>query len=240
MKYLLCDLDETLYPATNGLMPAIGDRMRLYLQENYNLDPVIAHELQRRYWLEYGTTLRGLMLERNIDPQHYLEYVHDVSVADFVSPDPRLRRVLESIPYEKVIVTNADAPHAERVLHQLGVADQFARIFDIVFMEFECKPARGAYERVLRALEVPGEECILVEDMARNLPAARELGIRTILLKNIHAFNQPGAWLPDPAAQKPLAECPPDADLCIDEIYQLDTAVRQLAASGLRAPSVLT
>lgn len=228
-KYILFDLDETLYPATSGLMPAIGERMRLYLEQRYQLEPERAHELQKRYWLEYGTTLRGLMLEHEIDPQDYLGYVHDVDVAHFIHPDERLRQVLESIPYEKVIVTNADAPHAERVLARLGIADQFTRIFDIVFMEFECKPARGAYERVLRALDARGAECVLIEDTARNLPAARALGIQTILLLNSHAFNQPSSWLADPAAQTHVSECPPDANLCIREIYEVAEAIRALA-----------
>lgn len=237
LKYLFFDLDETLYPATSGLMPAVGERMRLYLEQRYNLDPERAHELQKRYWHEYGTTLRGLMMEREVDPQDYLDFVHDVDVAQFIEPDERLHQILAALPYEKVIVTNADAPHARRVLTRLGIADQFTRIFDIVFMEFECKPARGAYERVLSALDVRGEESILVEDSARNLASARELSIRTILLlpPNVDPTVQPARRFLDPAAHKPNIECPSDANLCIEEIYQVATAIRQLAAHTISA-----
>lgn len=237
IKYILFDLDETLYPATSGLMPAIGVRMRLYLEQKYNLKPEDAHELQKRYYSEYGTTLRGLMMEQEIDPQDYLSFVHDVDVSQFIHPDDQLREALAAIPYEKVIVTNADSPHAERVLARLGVADQFSQIFDIVFMEFECKPARGAYERVLEALGVRGDECILVEDMARNLPAARELGIRTILIMNPHAVNQPSSWLPDPAALSRPRECPPDANVCIEEIYQVADTIQHLVRTPMPSPS---
>lgn len=230
VKYILYDLDETLYPATSGLMPAIGERMRMYLEQRYHLEPERAHELQKRYWLEYGTTLRGLMLEREIDPQDYLGFVHDVDVAHFLTTDERLRQVLNSIPYEKVVVTNADAPHAERVLARLGIGDQFTRIFDIVFMEFECKPARGAYERVLRALDARGDECILVEDSIRNLRAARELGMRTILLLPPGADPDvpPTTRFIDPASEKKNVECPPEANLCIAEIYEVAEAIRRL------------
>lgn len=235
IKYILFDLDETLYPATSGLMPAIGERMRLYLEQRYKLDPERAHELQKRYWLQYGTTLRGLMLEREIDPQEYLDFVHNVDVAHFLAPDERLREILSNIPYGKVIVTNADAPHAERVLARLGIADQFTRIFDIVFMEFECKPARGAYERVLKTLNAGGDECILIEDSVRNLPAARELGIQTILLlpPGSDPNVQPSRRNLDPASEKFVAGCPPDADLCMDEIYQVADAIQQLELSPL-------
>ena len=75
--------------------------MRSNLQHNYNLDPVVADELQKRYFVEIVTTLRGLMVEQKIDPKHYLDYVHDITVADFIKPDVRLREVLASIPYQK-------------------------------------------------------------------------------------------------------------------------------------------
>ncbi|MGB8643928.1 MAG: pyrimidine 5'-nucleotidase [Anaerolineae bacterium] len=182
LRYALFDLDETLYPTTNGLMQTIGERMRLYIMQRYGLPAEEAYALQKQYWREYGTTLRGLYIERHIDPEEYLRFVHDVSVRDFVTPDPKLRAVLEGIPLRKAIVTNADAPHARRVLKVLGLADLFAQIFDIVSFGYVCKPATEVYEYVLKQLGARGDECVLVEDMARNLPTARALGIRTILL----------------------------------------------------------
>lgn len=230
LRYILFDLDETLYPPTTGLMPAIGDRMRVYLEQEYAMPPERAQDLQKRYWQEFGTTLRGLMLEREIDPQHYLNFVHDVDVTRYLKPNPQLRAQLQDIPYVKVIVTNADVPHAQRVLAQLGIADQFERIFDIVFFEYESKPARGAYERVLRALAARGDECILVEDTARNLDSARELGIQTILLVHPEARVQPTAALSDPAAHNKPAECPPTANACINDILQVNAAIAALAS----------
>lgn len=215
LKYVLFDLDETLYPTSNGLMQAIGERMREYIAKKYQLSPEDALALQKRYWNEYGTTLRGLYLEKDLEPREYLEYVHDVDLSKFLAPDPALRSVLQLIPQEKVIVTNADADHARGVLAALGVTDLFTRIFDIVFMEYESKPARGAYTRVLRALDASGGECALVEDSARNLPPARALGIRSILLS---------------------ASCDPDiADLCIPHISHVANAIQTLSGQSLFA-----
>lgn len=225
VQYVFFDLDETLYPPSSGLMNAVSDRMRLYLQQEYAMPPERAHALQTRYWREYGTTLRGLMLEYGINPQRFLEFAHDVDVAQYLEPAPQLRAQLQQIPLTKVIVTNADVPHAQRVLARLGVADQFQAIFDVVFFEYECKPARGAYERVLRALAARGDECILVEDTPRNLDAARELGIRTILL--LHP-QTPRA----PDAAPTSAECPAAANLCIDDIAQVNVAIATVAAAS--------
>ena len=182
LRYILFDLDETLYPTNNGLMQTIGNRMRQFIMDKYGLAPDEAYALQKRYWDEYGTTLRGLYLERHIDPLEYLDFVHQVPLADFLGPDAKLRAILESIPQEKVIMTNADSEHARRILEILGVADQFTRVFDVVCFEFDCKPARSVYERVLQMLPARGEECALVDDLARNFPNARDLGIRTILV----------------------------------------------------------
>lgn len=234
IRYILFDLDETLYPPSSGLMPAITERMREYLERQYNLSPEDAHSMQKRYWTEYGTTLRGLMLEHEIDPSQYLNFVHDIQVAEYIQPNPELNTLLARIPYEKVIVTNADTPHALRVLNQLGITAQFSRIFDIVFMEYECKPARGAYERVLRALDARGDECILVEDTARNLTTARELGIRTILLLHPEALEQPSVRFTDPAALAKPAVCPPEADLCVEDINQIGDAIAYLASLAPR------
>ncbi len=207
LKYARFDLDETLYPTSNGLMQTIGDRMREWIMREYGLDADEALHLQKRYWKEYGTTLRGLYVERHIDPAGYLKFVHDVPLADFIAPDPKLRAVLERIPQEKVILTNADTAHARRILDVLGVSDLFTRVFDVVCFEYQCKPARVVYERVLEMLPARGDECVLVEDAARNLPPARALGIKTILLGN-----------------------PGESDAHIENIYQVADAIAKLAA----------
>lgn len=215
LKYILFDLDETLYPTSNGLMQTISNRMRQFIIEKYSLPPEEARALQIRYWNEYGTTMRGLYLERHIDPSEYLRFVHDVPLNDFIGPDPRLRAVLESIPHEKVILTNADAAHARRILDILGVSDQFTRIFDVVCFDYECKPARTVYERVLQMLPALGQECVLVDDMVRNLPTARDLGIKTILV------GSQG-----------------ESDMHIDTIYQVAGAIFALEAVASREEQV--
>lgn len=211
-KYILFDLDETLYPTTNGLMQAVGARIRDFIQRKFELSPEAAQELQKRYWNEYGTTLRGLYTEHRLDPAEFLAYVHNVDLTHFIHPDPHLREVLQQIPQDKLILTNADAPHARRVLERLGVADQFTRIFDVVCNEYECKPAPAVYARALTTLGVRGDECVLVEDLARNLPPARTLGIRTVLVYS--------------------PECPVEADVCIPDIYQIADAIKRLETSS--------
>ncbi len=182
-RFLIFDLDETLYPRQAGLMQEIGVRINRYLTENLHLPQDQANELRKRYYNQHGTALRGLVVERpDVDPEDYLHFVHDIRLADYIRPDPALAEMLRSIPLTKVIFTNATVEHAQNVLNILGVADQFADIIDVRRVAYVSKPNTEAYARLLNILQAHGDECILIEDSARNLLPGKVLGMTTILV----------------------------------------------------------
>jgi len=90
--------------------------------------------------------------------------------------------MLAALPLQWVIYTNATAEHSRRVLRALGVADHFERVIIIEDTDLRNKLYRDAYERALALLGAEGRECIMVEDSARNLQAAKELGMTTVLV----------------------------------------------------------
>src|SRR5512143_4270551 len=105
-RFLIFDLDETLYPRQAGLMQAIGVRIDRYLIENLHLPQAQANELRKRYYNQHGTALRGLVVERpDVDPEDYLRYVHDIRLTDYIGPDPALAEMLHAISLTKVIFT---------------------------------------------------------------------------------------------------------------------------------------
>ena len=183
VRFLIFDLDETLYPRQAGLMQEIGVRINRYLIEYLHLPPEQANELRQRYYNQHGTALRGLVVERpDVDPEDYLHFVHDLPLTDYLGPNPALAEMLRSIPLTKVIFTNATVEHAQNVLNILGVADQFADIIDVRRVAYASKPNAEAYERLLEILQARGSECILIEDAARNLWPGKGLGMTTILV----------------------------------------------------------
>ena len=139
------DLDDTLYPATNGLWAAIRQRMNEYMLERLSIPPEQVPVIRRQYFETYGTTLRGLQLHYQVDADDFLAYVHDLPIETIFAPDPELRRLLQSLSLPKWIFTNADANHAGRVLTALGMSDCFNGIIDIRAMGFVCKPDPQAY-----------------------------------------------------------------------------------------------
>jgi len=181
-QYILFDLDETLYPAESGLMRVISERILLYMTHRLAIPADDASLKRRLYYQKYGTALRGLMTEYRIDPADFLEFVHDVNPSSFFGASPPLNKMLHKLPLRKVVFTNADVSHSERVLNTLQVLGHFEQIIDVQAIAYKSKPDPWAYQHVLTMLNVPGTACIMVEDKPRNLIPAKDLGMTTILI----------------------------------------------------------
>lgn len=182
IRYLLFDLDETLYARDAGVMQAIRKRIRRYIEDRYGLSAGEADALARRYHEVYGTSMRGLLLHNNLNADDFLAYVHDFSLNGLIEANPELDAMLAGLPLQKAIFTNASRRHAERVLAQLGIGHHFERIVDVTAVGYVSKPDPEAYSRCLRLLGAEPGECVLIEDAARNLAPAAGLGMVTVLV----------------------------------------------------------
>jgi len=177
------DLDDTLYPPVSGLWDEIGARINRYLCERLGFPPESAVAVRERYFQEYGTTLRGLQIHHGVDMDDYLAFVHDVPLERYLKPDAALRQVLASIPARKLIFTNADTHHANRVLQQRGLQGLFETIIDIHAIAPYCKPMPESFQRALQVAGNPDPRaCLLIDDQPRVTRAARALGFHTALV----------------------------------------------------------
>jgi putative hydrolase of the HAD superfamily len=190
-RFLLCDLDNTLYPPDSGLMSAVGRRMNRYIVERIGVPPDEAEQLKLQYYREYGTTMRGLILHHGIDPEDYLAFVHDVLLEGYIGPNPYLDSMLASIPLRKAVFTNADGEHARRVLDVLGVRHHFEWIVDVSDFGFNSKPHLTAYHRTLDILDTRPDECIMADDSAENLAPAKAMGMLTVLVSDAVPISAP-------------------------------------------------
>src|SRR3954468_2473477 len=177
------DLDNTLYPASCRLFDQVQQRMNEYICDRFGLEPEAAAELRRTYFREHGTTLRGLMTVNRIDPHDFLAFVHEIDLS-CVPPDPALVAVMGQLRGRKIVHTNGSVRHAERLLDHLGVSDSFCGIIDIVAADFAPKPALAGYRLLLERHAVEPRTAIMVEDIARNLAPAAELGMTTAWMRN--------------------------------------------------------
>ncbi len=138
--------------------------------------------LREQYFIRYGTTLRGLQEHHQVDTTDYLAYVHDLPLPDFLTPNPVLRDVLASLPIRKLIFTNADVPHARRVLAALKLDDLFDTIVDVNAVAPYCKPMPESFAIAMDLADEPDpRKCVMIDDLPRTTRAALEIGMASLL-----------------------------------------------------------
>jgi pyrimidine 5'-nucleotidase len=192
------DLDDTLYPPQVGLWHAIKERMNTYMRERLQIPEQEIPSLREKYYMTYGTTMRGLQKHHDIDTQEFLAYVHDLPLAEYLSPDSTQRAIIASLPTRRVIFTNADVPHARRVLSALGLDQLFETIVDVNAIAPYCKPMPESFGI---AMDLTGESdparCVMIDDIARTTRAARQAGMFSILYNDSWSADDADAHFTD-------------------------------------------
>jgi len=175
------DLDNTLYPHHLNLWQQVDVRIRDYIVDFLKVTHEEAFRLQKDYYRRYGTTLRGLMEEHGLDPDKFLEIVHQIDHSP-LTPNPALGGAIAGLPGRKFILTNGTRRHADAVMRRIGIEHYFDDVFDIRAAELEPKPRRGFYERFLARHLVDAGRAAIFEDLARNLEVPHALGMTTVLV----------------------------------------------------------
>ena len=179
---LFFDLDDTLYPSSTGLWKAIKERMNLYMREQMGIPENDVPLLREQYFKMYGTTLRGLQERHNVDKEEFLAFVHDLPLKDYLIPNPTQREIIASLPGRKLIFTNADVPHARRVLAALQLDDLFEAIVDVNAVSPYCKPMPESFAIAQELANEPDpRKCVVIDDLPRTTRAALNAGMASIL-----------------------------------------------------------
>lgn len=175
------DLDNTLYPASCNLFAEMEARMTAFVADLIDISESEAHELQKHYFVKYGTTLNGLMKVHGLEPDDFLEHVHDVDLSPLPSL-PRLVEKIESLAGRKFVYTNGSHNHALRVIEKIGFRNSFNGIHALEDAQYVPKPDRIAVEAFLRRFDINPNRGVFFDDVPRNLLTAHELGFATVLI----------------------------------------------------------
>jgi putative hydrolase of the HAD superfamily len=175
------DLDNTLYSHDLNLWHQIDVRIREYVANFLSMTHDEAFRLQKDYYKRYGNTLRGMMAEHGMEPDDYLEFVHEIDHSPLV-PNPALGDAIEKLPGRKLILTNGTRKHAEAVMRRLDIDRHFEDVFDIAAADLDPKPLPQVYERFLARHGVDPQRAAMFEDLARNLEVPHKLGMTTVLV----------------------------------------------------------
>ena len=183
IKYWIFDLDNTLYSGKTKVFEQVDKKMSKYISNKLNVTIEEAKKIQKNYFYEYNTTLNGMIKNHKIDASEFLEFVHDIDI-DFLKKDIKLNEELKKLTGKKIIFTNGSRKHAINVTSRIGIEQHFDDIFDIVDSEFMPKPAMEPYKKLVEKHKIDPKLCVFVEDIARNLKPAYEMGMKTIWIEN--------------------------------------------------------
>ena len=183
IKFWIFDLDNTLYSGKTKVFEQVDKRMSKYISNKLNVSIEEAKKIQKNYFFEYNTTLNGMIKNHEIDANEFLEYVHDINI-DFLKKDLELSKELKKLSGKKIIFTNGSRKHAANVTQRIGINQHFDDVFDIVDSNFVPKPALEPYKMLVKKHNIDPNLCVFVEDIARNLKPAYEMGMKTIWIEN--------------------------------------------------------
>ena len=156
--------------------------MTIYMRDRMGFEPTEIPGLREKYYLQYGTTLRGLQANHEIDVDDYLAFVHDLPLNDYIQPNPALCELIATLGTRNLVFTNADAAHARRVLKALALDKCFENIVDVNAVAPYCKPMPESFQIARRmAGESEPSRCVMIDDLPRTTQAAREAGLYSIL-----------------------------------------------------------
>jgi putative hydrolase of the HAD superfamily len=194
----LLDLDNTLHDAVRSILPRIDAAMTAFVMRETALDEAAASALRLHYWRRYGATMLGMIRHHGTDFRAFLRDTHPADLHESVRRDVRLMHLLRRLPGRKIVLTNAPADYAGRVVGALGIRPLIDGLVSIEAMRFagrmQPKPSRPMLRKLLARIRVPAGRCVLVEDTVENLRAARHCGVRTVWVSGI-AWRARAAWL---------------------------------------------
>ena len=173
------DLDNTLYSADSGIFQQVGDLMGKFVSNHLNIGINEAKEIQKRYYKEHGTTLKGLMDNHGVEPDYFLAEVHKLDYS-IVNSNKNLNNELSKLSGKKIIYTNANMQHTLDVLERIELSNFFDEIFDIKMANYVPKPEITPYEEIIKKYDLNPNSSAMFDDIAKNLVPAKKVGFTSI------------------------------------------------------------
>lgn len=183
MSSVFCfDLDNTLYIPEKKVLNLVDNNIKQFIYEKFNCKADEIYDIRKRYHEKYGSTLMGLMKEEDINPLEYLKYIHNIDVKYLLNCDEKLRKILQNLNSQIILITNSYKEYAVRLLKQLGIYDLFDSIFDVVDMGYYYKSQPESYLKVLKKIDVNPYNCVMFDDSWEQLFSAKYIGMITVLV----------------------------------------------------------
>ena len=173
------DLDNTLYSADSGIFQQVHELMGKFVSSHLKIDINEAKQLQKKYYKQHGTTLKGMMDNHGVDPDDFLAAVHKLDYS-IVNPNFKLNEELKKLSGRKIIYTNANMQHAIDVLDRIELSGFFDEIYDIKMANYIPKPEIAAYKQLIKQFDINAKSSAMFDDIAKNLVPAKKVGFTSV------------------------------------------------------------
>ena len=173
------DLDNTLYSADSGIFQQVHELMGKFVSSHLNIEIEDAKIIQKNYYKQHGTTLRGMMDNHGVDPDHFLAEVHKLDYS-IVGPNHKLNEELKKLQGRKIIYTNANMQHTLDVLKRIELSNFFDEIYDIKMANYIPKPELAPYEQMVAKFDIETKSSAMFDDIAKNLVPAKNVGFTSV------------------------------------------------------------
>ncbi len=191
IRHLLLDLDNTLYPASDGMDAGITRRMLEFVANYLSVAFDEGVNLRKDGLSRHGTTLEWLKTERGLtDETGYFAAVHPETEISELRPDPNLRPFLLSLGLPLTLLTNGPKAHADRVLRFFNIEDIFVGIFDITWHKGPGKPHPESFLAPLKSVGFSVEETIFVDDHPKYTRGYKALGGESVLVDETGRYTE--------------------------------------------------
>ena len=174
-NFWIFDLDNTIYSPKSKVFDQIDKRMKKFISVKLNISQQKAYLIQKKFYKKYGTTLSGLMINYNVKPKEFLDYVHDVDLTKLKKCN-KLFLKIKNLPGKKIIYTNGDS--------NLGINSLIHYIHDIKNSNYVPKPSIEPLIKYLKKKKIEAKSCVYFEDLEKNLERAHKYGITTVHITN--------------------------------------------------------
>lgn len=198
IKHIIFDVDKTIYPESCGFGDEMDRRISEYTVSFINKPLKDVENLRKQSIKKYGTTLRWLQVEYGLtDTEHFLDFVHPVDVENYLPDRKKINEVFHKINVPISILSNGPIENVDRILHYYGLKHLFNPIIDIKMNNLKGKPYVEVYEKILKEINLPVHEILLVDDVEDYLIPFHNMGGKVLLIneKNMPTkmnFNQIG------------------------------------------------
>ena len=207
IKAILFDVDDTLYDISTGFTAnRNGETIQDFMIEKLGFpDRATAKALRDDYFSKYHSSMKALTVAqqdgklvhggtfRKEDLNDWFAEHCDFSLlhkdSHLISSLTALKENGKKSGLKVIAFSNGPRKYVLKVLDVLGLGHIFPddSVFAVDDILPYCKPEREAFEKILSNISDNGDainfnECVMVEDSMKNIQAAKELGMKTILI----------------------------------------------------------